>query len=217
MERAVDPKRVIADGYDRMGPAFDEWNSQRPPEVRRWFLGEVLARLPEGSDVLELGCGPGTEAAALSARRRYVGVDLSPMQLSIARTRVPDATFVVGDFTAMRFRPGSFEGVVGFYVFNHVPRGEVESAFARIFEWLRPGGRLMLSLLTIEANDRVEEWLDVPMFFAGWAPGLGERALRALGYEIELSELREEVDKRYGRSDSHWVIARKPLEPPTVT
>jgi SAM-dependent methyltransferase len=62
----VDPKRVVADGYDRLGPAFSAWNEARPPDVRSWFLGEVLARLGEGSDVLELGCGPGTAAAALS-------------------------------------------------------------------------------------------------------------------------------------------------------
>jgi SAM-dependent methyltransferase len=95
----VDPKRVVADGYDRMGHEFREWNAERPPEVRRWFLGEALARLGGGSSVLELGCGPGTDAAELSAGRRYVGVDLSSVQLSIARQLAPYATFVVGDFT----------------------------------------------------------------------------------------------------------------------
>ena len=90
----VDPKRVVAEGYDRLGPAFSAWNETRPPEVRSWFLGEVLARLPEGSDVLELGCGPGIDAGRLSVGRRYIGVDLSRVQLSIARRRVPDATFV---------------------------------------------------------------------------------------------------------------------------
>jgi hypothetical protein len=45
----VDPKRIVADGYDRMGLEFDAWNSERPSESRRWFLGEVLARLGKGS------------------------------------------------------------------------------------------------------------------------------------------------------------------------
>jgi SAM-dependent methyltransferase len=71
----MDPKRVVADGYDRMGQAFSAWNSERSPEARRWFLGEVLSRLGYGSDVLELGCGPGTDAEELSAGRRYLGND----------------------------------------------------------------------------------------------------------------------------------------------
>jgi ubiquinone/menaquinone biosynthesis C-methylase UbiE len=69
MKGPIDPKRIVADGYDRMGAEFSAWNSQRPHEVRRWFLGEMLTRLPEGTTLLELGCGPGTDATALSAGR----------------------------------------------------------------------------------------------------------------------------------------------------
>jgi hypothetical protein len=35
MEQAADPKRVVADGYDRMGSAFAAWNDERPSDVRR--------------------------------------------------------------------------------------------------------------------------------------------------------------------------------------
>jgi cyclopropane fatty-acyl-phospholipid synthase-like methyltransferase len=207
----VDPKRVVAEGYDRMGAEFSVWNARRPPEVRRWFLREVLSRLDVGSAVLELGCGPGTDAAELSAGRRYIGVDLSPVQLSVARQRVPHATFVVGDLTSMAFRPASFDGIVAFYVFNHVPRDEVAPTFERVFGWLRPGGRLMLTLLTIEAKDRVEGWLGVPMFFAGVDPGSDEVHLRDAGFELEVSEIRTEVDAQYGPTQNRWVIARKPI------
>jgi cyclopropane fatty-acyl-phospholipid synthase-like methyltransferase len=210
MEDVVDPKRIVADGYDRMGYEFRAWNSERPPEVRRWFLGEVLARLGEGSSVLEMGCGPGTDAGELSAGRRYVGVDLSSVQLSIAQQLVPHATFVVGDFTSMAFRRASFDGVVAFYVFNHLPQEELASTFERTFAWLRPGGRLMLSLPTTAAEDRVEEWLGVPMFFAGVTPQSGERLLRETGFHLEVSERREELDVRYGPAVHQWVIARKP-------
>jgi SAM-dependent methyltransferase len=200
----------VAEGYDRMGEEFSTWNDARPPEVRSWFLGEVLARLTERSSVLELGCGPGTDAADLSAGGRYVGVDLSIVQLSIARRLVPHAMFVLGDFTSMFFRPGSLDGIVAFYGFNHVPQDEVEPTFGRAFDWLRPGGRLMVSLLTTEAEDRVEEWLGVPMFFAGFRPGSSERLLRQKGFDLELSEVRVEMDPQYGPNRSHWVIARKP-------
>ena len=206
----MDPKRVVAEGYDRLGPAFSAWNDARPPDVRSWFLGEALDRLPEESEVLELGCGPGTEAAELSAGRRYVGVDLSSVQLSIARRRAPRATFVRADFTSIAFRPSSFDGVVAFYVFMHVPRDEVAPTFGRIFGWLRPGGHLMLTMSTIDAEDRVEDWLDVPMFFAGLTPETNERLLRETGFHLEISEVREEVEALYGPAQFHWVIATKP-------
>jgi SAM-dependent methyltransferase len=210
---SFDPKRVVAEGYDRLGPAFSAWTSENSPEVRRWFLDEVLARLGDGSSVLELGCGPGTAAVELSAGRRYVGVDLSRVQLSIARERVPGATFVVGDLTSMVFRPASFDGVVAFYVFMHVPRQDVAPTFSRIFDWLRPGGQLMLTLPTSGQEDDVEEWLGVPMFFAAFTPETSERMVQEAGFELELSEIRHEVEARYGPVKFHWVIARKPMVP----
>jgi SAM-dependent methyltransferase len=161
-------KRIIARGYDRIGEDFSVWNAARPQEGRRWFLDEVLARTPGGSSVLELGCGPGSDSAALSVGRRYVGVDLSPVQLSIARQRAPDASYVVGDLASIAFRPASFDAIVAFYLFNHVPSDEVAPAAWAAFRWLRSGGRLMLGGLPTTADeDRVEEWLGVPMFFAG--------------------------------------------------
>lgn len=55
----MNPKRIVADGYDRLGSAFHAWVPESGPEVRSWFLGEVLVRVGEGSGVLELGCGRG--------------------------------------------------------------------------------------------------------------------------------------------------------------
>jgi SAM-dependent methyltransferase len=207
-----DPKRIVAEGYDRLGPAFSAWVAENPAEVRSWFLDMVLARLGEESDVLELGCGPGTAAIELSAERRYVGVDLSQVQLAFARQRAPRAMFVRGDFTSMIFRPSSFDAVVAFYVFNHVPRDELAPTFERIFGWLRPGGRLMLSLGAAHTDDALEpDWLGrVPMFFAGFPPETNERLLRDTGFHLELSEVREEVEARYGPVQFHWVIARRP-------
>ena len=38
MDELADPKRIVADSYDRMGPEFLAWNSARAPDVRRWFV-----------------------------------------------------------------------------------------------------------------------------------------------------------------------------------
>jgi hypothetical protein len=56
----------------------------------------------------------------------------------------------------------------------------------------------MLSLGTTEQEDRVEEWLGVPMFFAGFRPQTIERLLRERGFDPEICEVREEVEARYG-------------------
>jgi SAM-dependent methyltransferase len=189
----MDPKRIVEQGYDRLGSRYWEWTKSQEPGVRQWFLDEVLQRLPAGADVLELGCGPGTVSPVLADGRRYTGVDLSAQQLALARERLPDATFIHGDFTTTELPASAFDAVVAFFVVNHVPRAEHAPMFARVFSWLRPGGRFMLSLGADDTDDEIQEdWIGVPMFFAGFQPGANERSLRDAGFELELSETRSE-------------------------
>ena len=160
----MDPKRMVEEGYDRIARRYAEWASGGD-EVRAWFLDEVLQRLPAGAAILELGCGSGTAAAALADGRSYTGVDLSAAQLAMAQERHPDLTFLRGDLTSIWFRDGAFDAVVAFWVFNHVPRAEQGPTFQRIHRWLRPGGRLMLSLGADDTDDEVQDdFLGVPMF-----------------------------------------------------
>ncbi len=208
----MDPKRIVEDGYDRLGSRYHEWTTSQGPGIREWFLDEVLQRLPAGADVLELGCGPGTVSPALADGRRYTGVDLSAGQLNLARERLPDATLIQADFTTIELPDDSFDGVIAFFVFNHLPRAEHEPMFSRVYSWLRPGGRFMLSLGASDTDDEVEEdWLGVPMFFAGFEPDANERALLGAGFELELSETRSEIEAGGQEVTFHWVIARKPV------
>jgi len=52
--------------------------------------------IPPGSRVLEIGCGIGDTLAAL-APSYGVGIDFSDRQITIARTRHPNLTFIAGD------------------------------------------------------------------------------------------------------------------------
>ena len=130
----------------------------------------------------------------------------------MARKRFPDLTFLRDDLTTISFPDEAFDAVVAFWVFNHVPRAEQAPAFARIFQWLRRGGRLMLSLGAGDTDDEVQDdWLGVPMFFAGFEPDANQRSLLDAGFELELSETRSQIEEGEGEATFHWVIARKPM------
>jgi cyclopropane fatty-acyl-phospholipid synthase-like methyltransferase len=207
----MDPKRIVEQGYDELGSRYLDWTTSQGPGVREWFLDEVLQRLPAGAEVLELGCGPGTVSPVLADGRRYTGVDLSTGQLAIARERLPGGVFIHGDFTKIELSQAGYDAVVAFFVFNHVPRAEHAPMFAKVFSWLRPGGRFMLSLGAGDTVDEVQEdWIGVPMFFAGFTPDANERALIGAGFELELSETRSEIEEGEGEITFHWVIAKKP-------
>ena len=205
---------MIEQGYDRLGSRYFEWTTSQGPGVREWFLDEVLQRLPGEAAVLELGCGPGTVSAALADGRHYTGVDLSAGQLVLARERLPDADFIHGDFTNIELPSGAFDAVVAFFVFNHLPRAEHAPMFGRVWSWLRPGGRFMLSLGASDTDDEVERGLARRPDVLRGLPAGRERAL-APRRGVRAGALGDAERDRTGGQEVtfHWVIARKPGDP----
>ncbi len=102
-----DPKRIVAAGYDLIAERYLAWSGLRPSAPRRRFLALADELIPAGADVLELGCGAGLPVTAALARgRRLTGVDISAVQIGLARSNVPTATFVQTDMTSLE-RPAA--------------------------------------------------------------------------------------------------------------
>ena len=107
--------------------------------------GSLIARgayLAAGMHVLEIGCGTGlfTEMFAQTGAT-ILAVDISPELIDLARARKLPLDQV--QFLDKRFEDcdidGPFDAVVGSSVLHHL---EVEESFAKIYELLKPGGRL---------------------------------------------------------------------------
>jgi len=78
-----------------------------------------LARVGAGTTVLDMGCGPGTFAAAAVARgARVVGIDVDRSAVVAATAAVPGADFRVGD--AHDPPPGPFDLVAAVQLLQHV-------------------------------------------------------------------------------------------------
>lgn len=91
---------------------------------------------------LELGCGTGQFTAAFARTgARIVAIDLSEPLLEQARQRglsPSQVEFRCGRFEDFPF-PDVFDAVIGSSVLHHL---DVDVALPRIFELLKPGGRL---------------------------------------------------------------------------
>jgi SAM-dependent methyltransferase len=208
----VDSRRIVEEGYDRLDDTYRSWVNRAEPGYRSSFLTEILRRVPSDTDVLEIGCGPGTDAGALAEDRRYTGVDLSSVQLAHARRAAPTGTFLHADVLEVVFPPSSFDAVVGFYVFNHIPQDEMGSLFRRILRWLRPGGWLSASFGTSDNPGAVEPmWLGrADMYFASLPVGRTDALLEEVGFTIEFADTVTEDEEGEGPATFHWVMARKP-------
>jgi len=206
---ARNPKEIVARGYDAIALRYAEWAGKVDSPALDW-LRDLDARLSDQANVLELGCGRGVPGTRQLARRhRVTGVDISAVQIELARHHVPEASFVHADALELDIAEGSLDAVVALYFFGHVPLDEQRDLIGRIALWLAEGGLL---LATFGAGDRGEDvdddWLGAPMFFAS----LGGDSYLPLLRESGLEPLRDEVitqhEPGHGDVAFHWVLAQ---------
>jgi SAM-dependent methyltransferase len=201
-------KRTVQAAYDALGARFGEWSTRIEGEPSGRFLEELVARLPHGGLVLDLGCGDGEKIAPLARRFELVAVDLSQEQLCLARSRLPGATLVQGDLDELDFDAGTFDAVTALYSVMHVPRDSHQALFERIARWLKPGGLFLASLSHVGGPDRTHEWLGVEMFFSGFDADTNRRLLREAGVEPILDEL-VWMGEPGGEAGFLWALGRK--------
>jgi SAM-dependent methyltransferase len=207
----MDPKRVVAAGYDAMAERYLAWSDLQPSATRLQYLALAQDLIPLGADVLDLGCGAGIPmSATLAAGRSLTGVDISAVQIALARANVPSATFVQADVTTLDFPSGSFDAVVAFYSLTHVPRAEHAALFGRIRTWLRPGGLFLASLGVEDSPDEIEaDWLGVDMFFSHFSARVNRRLIAEAGLIVERAVVVAEPEDRHD-ARFLWVVARAP-------
>ena len=121
------------DGYElQMG----RW-SRRLAEPFLDFVGSA-----DGEAVLDVGCGTGCLAFALTQRcevRHVRGVDVSPAYIEHAtrQNREPRVRFDIGDACTLAFPDHSFDRVLSLLVLHFVPRAD--QAVAEMRRVARPG------------------------------------------------------------------------------
>jgi len=117
-------------------------------ELRAWRPGS-------GLHLLDFGCGTG-ELVPLFPRKKYVGMDISPIYIAYAR-KTHGPRFQVMDGQFLGYADDSFdEGLVA-GVFHHLPDEAVRRMTAELARVIRPGGRLLVLEDTL-----ARDWWNIP-------------------------------------------------------
>lgn len=114
--------------------------------VEQPIVHEIVRTLPPG-DALDACCGTGRHAALLQRLgHRVTGIDQSPEMLALARSKVPDATFVEGDLLGPGAGPlpdAAFDLTTCALALTHFD--DLVAPIAALARVTRPGGTVVLS------------------------------------------------------------------------
>lgn len=118
-------------------------------------MGLKLAEQSSGGRVVEIGCGDGRDAEEILKRVEwYEGVDPSAGLLSIARKRLPEASFIKADAISYEY-PENIDVIFAFASLLHVQKDALPAVFDKGRQALRKGGIYYVSLK--ERSEYTEE------------------------------------------------------------
>lgn len=130
--------------------------------ARRTMAVALLRRfgLQPNCSWIDIGCGPGGNLHMLDSFNpsRVVGLDISPIALSLAASSAPHATLVQADMNeTLPFESGSFDVATIFNVLYHQWIRSESAVLSEAHRILKPGGLL---LITEPAFDPMKREMD---------------------------------------------------------
>lgn len=123
--------------------AHDWAEIQEPAQSELYPPVFDAAGVGEGTVLLDVGCGSGVAARIAHERGAKVsGLDAVAPSIEIARERVPEGDFRVGELEALPYGDDTFDVVTGFGAFQYA--ADPVNALREARRVLRPGGTLAI-------------------------------------------------------------------------
>lgn len=166
---------MAAAQYNIIGANYASMEDLPSEQVATALLKSKLEELPRNLRVLDLACGTGTYAQAalsLGVAKEVVGVDISSAMVEVGQVweeRVspgaPRIEFHVADcmepLDHLGFEPGSFDLVMGNYLFNYSStRKQLVAMWRNVATYLKPGGKFigLLPTFDVQAHVKRDSW-----------------------------------------------------------
>ena len=208
-------QELVREGYNAIAEDYLAWIQQRPTG-HHIKLQQILSHLDSSSKVLELGCGAGLPVTkALTQHVAEVTAnDYSEEQIALARTNAPLAKFIHGDMTQLEFPSSTFDAVVAFYSFFHVPREKHEALIKDIHGWLRKDGLLLFTYSSHAEEGIYPMFLGAKMYFSSFSTEQIIEIVKSCSFAILEQEVRAQGnvdDPSDPDNDTSflWTLAKK--------
>lgn len=190
------------------------WTGNTP--FRKWLLEHVTKKYYfeyfdelKNKVVLEIGCGsgPGTKMILkYFSPRKILATDLDPRQIALARKNFINkkVDFEIADATKLNYHDNSFDAVFDYGVIHHLPSPEWRECLNEIYRVLKPGGKVLLYDISIEAFDTI--WGKIIKLFSIHPYSKMYRKEEFMSY---LKSIGFEIIKRFEESRYFIVVAKK--------
>lgn len=210
---AETPALEIARAYRDDVPQYAAINADR--SFAEPLLDRLVARLPVGGTVVDLGCGPGWETESLERRGLHaVGVDVTTEFLGFA-ARAHPADYLAADFLHLPFGGAVVDGAWACSSLVHVPWSFIDEALREVRRILRPGGSFFASMQagSVEGSLASSTFPGKRFHYAYYEPYDWRARLEAAGFTVAWENYHEAAAEHCNPGAHGWIetIAIRPF------
>ncbi len=140
---ALSNSRRTIESYERFAHEYSGLVSPLPPRDVEAALRRMMAAVPAGATVLEVGSGPGRDAdflESLGAVVRRTDATRAFLELQAARGKHGELLNLLTDPLG-----GPYDAVLALCVLIHIERDHTDAVLRKVARALRPGGAFLVS------------------------------------------------------------------------
>ena len=143
--------KKYAQYYDRI---YEKMDLQKEVEFIKWAVKQH--QNSAGNRLLDVACGTGRHAQKLSDSFQIMGVDINPDMLQIAREKLPDVEFTIGDMKKLNLED-KFDAIICmFSAMNYnTSLEEFKNTLHNFYRHLNGGG-----VLLFDYGINQENWIE---------------------------------------------------------
>ena len=193
----------FADTYDVNREAFDI------SEILNLFSSNLESKRGK---LLDLGCGAGEPVARyfIDNNWQVTGVDFSERMIELASKYAPKMEAIRGDIREVKFKSNQFDAITASYSLFHIPSELHADLFSKIFEWLKPKGKVLFTYATkeytgAEVFSGYKKFIDTELYYSHKKPTELFCDLQRIGFNLESQEYHTICNETF-----LWVTAQKP-------
>lgn len=194
---------------------YDLWGGLTERKAARKVL--ELARIKNGSTILDVACGTGdmlNELVVLNPAGKNIGMDLSPDMLTRAEKKLNKHHLVnyqlyEGNALHLNFSDNSFDLLINNYMVDLLPEKTFDKVAAEFYRVLKPGGKVAISTFSFGTKKIHGFWFwmakTFPGLLTGCRPVAFKKYLMQAGFNIE-----NQIEISQNTFPSQILVASKP-------
>lgn len=178
----------ICESYNKIGEWFDQSRSKNL--IEKEYLDLIVREIPEGSLILDLGCGSGDPIAKFFIEKGcdLTGVDGSKKMMDLFQknfpsTKFPNVNFIFADMRKIKLSQ-KFDVIIAWDSFFHLMPDDQRKMFAIFASYIKPRGML---LFTSGGPEEEEIWSNnngENLYHASLSKKEYQELLEQFGFEV---------------------------------